>query len=371
MSGTGAHSRTSTRTSTPRSQPRSQVNYRPSRTPRGSRAAAKDYFIEGFTETFREPSGVDATWTFRSSLFMRARNRRRHRRAVSLVVILTAIISSDLEITGTWPIHGTSTAHAWDGRKRCRHLRRNGLPPPPGRRPGRCSLSDFNRALRRELKPAVHDLQAAGILPVDLAQAAMGPGMQVYSRYRRDPGPGRQAVPVEHALRLINAGAWRGTRRARGRARPLLAVRGGVVGEARLGSCPFGEADQLARPQGISVDDVIRAGVADIQSRLRRADRCRRHGPRMEAFLGQPSDGLGGGAPPCRSAHRRRRRRWKQAGSWPWLGPFRDSAQALVYRLHDIAAKKSRTKDQERYNALIGSWSDLLAVAATAEGGLF
>jgi len=45
-------------------------------------------------------------------------------------------------------------------------------------------LADFNRALRRELKPAVHALQSAGILPVDLAQAAMGPGMQIFTRYR-------------------------------------------------------------------------------------------------------------------------------------------------------------------------------------------
>jgi putative DNA methylase len=53
------------------------------------------------------------------------------------------------------------------------------------------------------------------------------------------------------------------------------------------------------------------------------------------------------------------------------LSVFRDPAQALVYRLHDIAAKKARTKDQERYNALIGSWSDLLAIAASEKDGLF
>ena len=47
------------------------------------------------------------------------------------------------------------------------------------------------------------------------------------------------------------------------------------------------------------------------------------------------------------------------------LGTLRDPAQALVYRLHDIAARKAWTKDQERYNALIASWSDLLQVAAT------
>jgi putative DNA methylase len=45
---------------------------------------------------------------------------------------------------------------------------------------------------------------------------------------------------------------------------------------------------------------------------------------------------------------------------------------ALAYRLHDIAAKKGRTSDQERYNALISSWSELIRLSGdssvTAEG---
>ncbi|MEI2729101.1 MAG: hypothetical protein V9E85_08305 [Candidatus Nanopelagicales bacterium] len=38
------------------------------------------------------------------------------------------------------------------------------------------SLSDFSRALRRELPDAIRDLQAGSILPVDLYQAALGSG---------------------------------------------------------------------------------------------------------------------------------------------------------------------------------------------------
>ena len=54
------------------------------------------------------------------------------------------------------------------------------------------------------------------------------------------------------------------------------------------------------------------------------------------------------------------------------LGSLQDSAMALTYRLHDIAAKKGRTADQERYNALINSWAELVRLsgdsAATMEG---
>ena len=44
----------------------------------------------------------------------------------------------------------------------------------------------------------------------------------------------------------------------------------------------------------------------------------------------------------------------------------------LAYRLHDIAAKKGRTSDQERYNALISSWTELVRLSSdgkvSAEG---
>jgi putative DNA methylase len=54
------------------------------------------------------------------------------------------------------------------------------------------------------------------------------------------------------------------------------------------------------------------------------------------------------------------------------LGALQDPTMALAYRLHDIAAKKGRTSDQERYNALISSWSELIRLSGdssvTAEG---
>ena len=45
------------------------------------------------------------------------------------------------------------------------------------------------------------------------------------------------------------------------------------------------------------------------------------------------------------------------------LGKLQDPAMALAYRLHDIAAKKGRAADQERYNALISSWTELIRLS--------
>ena len=44
---------------------------------------------------------------------------------------------------------------------------------------------EFVTALKAELPGAVRRMQSGNVAPVDLAQAAIGPGMAVYTRYGR------------------------------------------------------------------------------------------------------------------------------------------------------------------------------------------
>lgn len=336
-----------------------------------SKEAAQDYFIRGFTETFRNLQGSMAPGLPMLVVYASKEQKGGAGEETRWSSILTAMIQADLEITGTWPIHGTgATRMIGQGTNSvasyvamvCR---------PRKDLSGKASLADFNRELRRELRPAVHDLQAAGILPVDLAQAAMGPGMQIYSRHSAvlDQSGGR--VPVDAALRLINAALGEVLDEQEGELDPHSRFAVAWWEKYGWGAAAFGEADQLARPQGISVDDIVRAGVVTYPrpgfvSLLGQSDLNRRWQPTSDRTptaweaVHHLADRLidGGGT--------------TEAGRLMGaLGPFRDPAQALVYRLHDIAAKKNRLRDQERYNDLIGSWSDLLAVSATEKDGLF
>jgi putative DNA methylase len=59
-------------------------------------------------------------------------------------------------------------------------------------------------ALHAELPRALRELQLGNIAPVDLAQAAIGPGMAVFSRYAKVVKPNGEAMPVRSALALIN-----------------------------------------------------------------------------------------------------------------------------------------------------------------------
>src|SRR4029077_18811409 len=62
----------------------------------------------------------------------------------------------------------------------------------------------FITALRQELPDALRNLQRGNIAPVDLAQAAIGPGMAVFTRYAKVMETDGSAMSVRTALGLIN-----------------------------------------------------------------------------------------------------------------------------------------------------------------------
>lgn len=338
-----------------------------------SKEAARDYFISGFTETFlnlQEALDDDLPMLVVYASKEQKGGREEETRWSS---ILSAMIAADLEITGTWPIHGTgSTRMISQGTNAvASYILMVCRPRPEGA--SAVSLADFNRALRRELPQAIHDLQAASILPVDLAQAAMGPGMQIYSRYRAVLDQSGQRVPVEHALRLINAAREAVLDEQEGELDPesRFAVRWWEA----YGWNPsvFDDAAKTARPLGISVDDVARAHVV-----TSKGNKVQLLGSGDLDDKWVPSADIRPTA--WEAVHHLAHRLIDRGGEleaarlMAALGNLQDPAMALVYRLHDIAAKKGRAGDQERYNALINSWAELVKLSAdnsTMTEGLF
>ena len=63
---------------------------------------------------------------------------------------------------------------------------------------------EFIDALKAELPEALRRMQQGNIAPVDLAQAAIGPGMAVFTRYARILDASGETVSVREALSLIN-----------------------------------------------------------------------------------------------------------------------------------------------------------------------
>jgi putative DNA methylase len=118
--------------------------------------------------------------------------------------MLDGLLNAGCAVTGTWPLRTERTGGL-------RELGRNSLassivlvcrPRPEGA--GITDRRGFLRALKAELPGALRDLQQGNIAPVDLAQAAIGPGMAVFSRFAKVVEPSGEPMRVRTALGLIN-----------------------------------------------------------------------------------------------------------------------------------------------------------------------
>jgi putative DNA methylase len=328
-----------------------------------SPTAAKQYFIDGFTETFNALTTAQDPNLPLLVVYASKEQKAGSGEETRWASILTAMIAADLEITGTWPIHGATVARLIGNQANSIASYIVMVCRPRSASAETVSLSEFSRILRRELAPAIRDLQAASILPIDMPQAAMGPGMQIYSRYRAVLDQLGGQVPVEHALRMIDAA----------RAEVQDEQEGELDSESRFavrwwathgwGAGTFDAANRTAQPLGIGVDDAVRAQVAtshankvsllgnNIVNNDWTASNDRR--PTAWEAVHHLAHRLVDGGGELEAA--------RLMGD---LGPLREPAMTLTYRLHDLAAASGRTVDQERYNALINSWTELVKLSA-------
>jgi putative DNA methylase len=118
--------------------------------------------------------------------------------------LLEGLLQAGWSITSTWPMR-TELGN------RMRSLKSNALASSIvlSCRPRQSDAGSIDRrgylgALRVELPTALKKLQQGSIAPVDLAQAAIGPGMAVFSRYGQVIEPDGSPMRVRTALTLIN-----------------------------------------------------------------------------------------------------------------------------------------------------------------------
>lgn len=118
--------------------------------------------------------------------------------------MLEGLIRAGFEITGTWPMR-TEMANRSVG------LGANALASsivlvcrPRSIDAPIATRREFLLALKRELPAKLRILQHGGITPVDLAQASIGPGMSIYSRYRQVVESDGTPLRVRTALQMIN-----------------------------------------------------------------------------------------------------------------------------------------------------------------------
>ncbi|MDQ3412548.1 MAG: hypothetical protein M3509_10585, partial [Chloroflexota bacterium] len=117
--------------------------------------------------------------------------------------MLQGLLDAGFSITGTWPMRTERPT----GVKVATNALASSIVLVFRPRPQTAATTtrgEFLRELRRKLPAALRTMQQASIAPVDLAQAAIGPGMAIYSAYAAVLEPGGERLRVRTALQLIN-----------------------------------------------------------------------------------------------------------------------------------------------------------------------
>ncbi len=281
--------------------------------------------------------------------------------------LLEGMIRAGWMVTGTWPMRTElgnrmrnidSNALASSIVLACRVRRTDA---------GTLDLRGFRTALRAELPEALRKLQQGNIAPVDLAQAAIGPGMAVFSRYERVTQPDGSPLRVRRALSIINEVLDEVLAEQEGDfdADTRWCVR--WFEQHRWDEGPYGRAESLATSSNISVAGLERAGVVRARAGkvvLFSPDRLRSdYDPETdvrptvwEAML--------------HLSKRIEEQSIEAAGAFlVKVGRTRvdvDAVRELAYRLYNVCERKKWAQAGLRFNNLVTSWPELVAAAREA-----
>ncbi|MFC1763851.1 DUF1156 domain-containing protein [Planctomycetota bacterium] len=217
---------------------------------------------------------------------------------------------------------------------------------------------EFLTTLRRELPKTLRDLQIGSIAPVDLAQAAIGPGMGIYSRYTKVVEANGEPMPVRQALILINQILDE-----------VLAeqdsdfdsdTRWALKWFEQYGHEEglFGDAETLAKAMAVSVQGVVESGIAKSGTgkvRLLKREEL------DEAWDPQTDERL-----TMWEATQYMIRSLEESGEPGAAALLKrlgtgvgETARELAYRLYQICERKKWANHALSYNGLIVSWREI------------
>ncbi len=276
--------------------------------------------------------------------------------------MLAGLLQAGFAITGTWPIRTERIG-------RTRSIGSNALassivlvcrPRPPGIKS--LSRRDFLLALKRELPDALKKLQHGNIAPVDLAQAAIGPGMAIYSRSRQVIESDGSPMSIRTALQLINQvlDEILSEQESEYDAHTRWALT--WFDQHGLEEGPFGDADVLARAKDCSLNGLVDAKLLSSHGgkvRLLRRDELpaiRQPAPNRPPYVWEVTQRLiltleQNGEEAAAAVLR-------QAGG---LGGL---ARDLAYRLYNICERRKRADEARAYNGLVVAWPHIQQLAA-------
>jgi putative DNA methylase len=329
---------------------------------RGSREQAATFFIDGMTSAMRRLSQqthpafpLTIYYAFKQSEADDAAERGTT--STGWDTFLEAVIRAGLSITGTWPVRTERSGRSIS-------IGTNALASSialvcrsPGANRSIATRRQFMSALKEELPSALLYLQRGNIAPVDLAQAAIGPGMAIYTRYSKVVDAEGKALRVTEALALINQMLDEVLAEQEGDFD--ADTRWALAWFEQMGfeNGEYGVAETLSKAKNTSISGLEHGGILKSkagQVRLRRPDE-----------LAPDWDPVADSHVTVWEAVHYLIRALEKGGESmsaelaAVLGGMAETARELAYRLYSICERKKRAQEALSYNALVQSWPEI------------
>jgi len=275
---------------------------------------------------------------------------------------LDAVIRAGFNMTGTWPMRTERGARSIS-------IGTNALASsiilvcrPRAADAPTTTRREFVAALQQELPEALQHLQAGNIAPVDLAQAAIGPGMAVFTRYAQVLDAEGKPMAVREALQLINAFIGEFLYELESQMDDWTRFAVTWFSQNAYQQGPFGDAQNLATARNISVDGVRDAGILESG-----AGKVRLYRPsELDAAWDPATDAR---LTIWEIVHQMIRLlaaegEGSAAKVLSKVGALAEDARSLCYRLYTICEQKKWADEARDYNTLIVAWPELTRLAA-------
>jgi putative DNA methylase len=270
---------------------------------------------------------------------------------------LQAVVDSGLAVDGTWPVRSElATRNIASGTNAlassivlvCRHRSASA---------STITRADFLRSLRREMPEALAEIRRAGVGPTDIQQAAIGPGIGIFTRHAQVLNTDGTPLLVKDALKLVN------------QVREEITSTGDAVydSETRFALDWFaakgfnkgksGDAILMTNAVDVSLDGMNAAGVFEARggdARLLKREELPNHwdpsaGSRATVWeacqhLIKRLTAEDGGIDAAAALYNR-------------LGALAEPAHALARRLYDICEQRQWASEGRVYNQLHQEWT--------------
>lgn len=329
----------------------------------GDKKRAEDFFMHGMGTALKQMEH-STNADFPITIFYAFKQSEAKNEGISSTgwaTFLQAIVNNSLIVNGTWPMKS-------EGQTRSIAQGANALSTSIvlvcRRRPPSASITTrakFLRTLKQELPAALKLLQQGNIAPVDMAQASIGPGMAIFTRYSKVLEADDTPMTVKTALQIINSALDEFLSEQVSEYDQYTRFAITWFDTHGMQAAEYGAAETLATARNVSVDGVKQAGL--IESGGGNVHLL----PRSE----MPSDWdpLNDAYPTVWKATQHLIRRLEENGEEAAaellnrLGSQADPARDLAYRLYQACERKKWADEGRAYNGLVIAWPELLKLA--------